>query len=453
MSGKMLHGLAVIAVAVSQWSSAAPVDCEDAENVAAVFVQLQVARLSASGLAPVGPDEVGEVVPISDPVTGETLAYVVNLQPEGFVVTSADTQIQPVIAHSVRGSFPLEDDANNVFLQLVRTDLKLRMEAEPFRPASVKESNEMEWADYAAGTAAATAEAATQYPPDRDGWLTTAWQQASFYNDYCPIDPITGVQSLAGCVPVAMAQVINYWRYPRAIIFTSDDDYISSVNPSTDADDIPITATDASLVNIHYNSLSNDGIARLMFACGVLLHTEYSSASSNAHTVNVAEVLSSRLGYASSPPIDGFISIILLMMLKTNMQNGQPAILAIQNGSGHTIVCDGYRDDDTYHLNFGWGTSSPDPISEAWYALPTDLPAGYNAINYGILDILPPEVLPGDVTMDCRVDILDLVFVRNKQRQDVYSGDNWRADLNGDSKIDILDLIFVRNHLNTSCDN
>ena len=28
---------------------------------------------------------------------------------------------------------------------------------------------------------------------------------------------------------------------------------------------------------------------------------------------------------------------------------------------------------------------------------------------------------------------------------------SWMADVNGDGKIDILDLIFVRNHLNTNC--
>jgi len=451
MSGKILHGLAVIAVAVSQWSSAAPVDHEDAEKVAASFVRTQVAPLSTAACAPAKLHTAGEATPITDPVTDETLAYVVNLQPEGFVVTSADTAIRPVIAHSLRGSFPADDDVNNVLLQMIRTDLKLRMQAAPFTLASVKESNEAQWADYATGGAAATTEAVTQYPPDRDGWLTTAWEQGSFYNDYCPIDPITGLQSLAGCVPVAMAQIVNYWQYPRSITFSSDDDYISSIDPNDDADDIPITAADANFVNIHYGNLSNDDIARLIFACGVLLHTQYSSASSNAHTVNMSQVLLGRLSYTCSPPIDGFIPFILLIKLRANMQNGQPAILAIQNGNGHTIVCDGYRDDETYHLNFGWGPSYPDAISQAWYALPADLPAGFSAINYGIVDILPPEQLPGDTNLDCKVDILDLVFVRNRLRLDVFSADNWRADFNGDSKIDVLDLIFVRNHLNTAC--
>ena len=59
--------------------------------------------------------------------------------------------------------------------------------------------------------------------------------------------------------------------------------------------------------------------------------------------------------------------------------------------------------------------------------------------------------IPGDVNFDCRVNILDLIFVRNRLNQDVATGDNWQADINGDTRINILDLIAVRNKLNTTC--
>ncbi|HUW33634.1 MAG TPA: dockerin type I repeat-containing protein [Planctomycetota bacterium] len=64
-----------------------------------------------------------------------------------------------------------------------------------------------------------------------------------------------------------------------------------------------------------------------------------------------------------------------------------------------------------------------------------------------------PQAWPveGDANMDCRVNILDLIFIRNKLNQDVGTDDNWKADVNGDTRINILDLIFVRNKLNTSC--
>jgi len=57
----------------------------------------------------------------------------------------------------------------------------------------------------------------------------------------------------------------------------------------------------------------------------------------------------------------------------------------------------------------------------------------------------------GDANLDCRVNILDLIFVRNRLNQDPTSADNWQADVNTDGHINVLDLIFVRNRLNTIC--
>jgi len=59
--------------------------------------------------------------------------------------------------------------------------------------------------------------------------------------------------------------------------------------------------------------------------------------------------------------------------------------------------------------------------------------------------------IPGDANMDCQVNILDLIFIRNKLNQDPNSGSNWQANVNGDAAINILDLIYVRNKLNTHC--
>jgi len=59
--------------------------------------------------------------------------------------------------------------------------------------------------------------------------------------------------------------------------------------------------------------------------------------------------------------------------------------------------------------------------------------------------------IPGDANMDCRVNILDLIFIRNRLNQDVESGENWWADVNQDGRINILDLVYVRNFLSTSC--
>jgi len=64
-----------------------------------------------------------------------------------------------------------------------------------------------------------------------------------------------------------------------------------------------------------------------------------------------------------------------------------------------------------------------------------------------------PQLWPieGDANGDCRVNILDLIFIRNRLNQDPATGDNWQADVNMDTRINILDLIYVRNRLNNAC--
>ena len=57
----------------------------------------------------------------------------------------------------------------------------------------------------------------------------------------------------------------------------------------------------------------------------------------------------------------------------------------------------------------------------------------------------------GDVNGDCSVNILDLIFIRNRLNQPVTSGDNILADVTKDNRINILDLILVRGQLGAAC--
>ena len=58
----------------------------------------------------------------------------------------------------------------------------------------------------------------------------------------------------------------------------------------------------------------------------------------------------------------------------------------------------------------------------------------------------------GDANLDCRVNILDLIFVRNRLNEDPQTDINWQADVVQDGSINILDMIYVRNRLNMTCE-
>jgi len=82
-------------------------------------------------------------------------------------------------------------------------------------------------------------------------------------------------------------------------------------------------------------------------------------------------------------------------------------------------------------------------------------PAYHNGGIYSVgadgLHAFRTWMLEGDVTFDCKVNILDMIFVRNKLNTDPASGDNWKAEVTGDGKINVLDMILIRNRLNTNC--
>jgi len=45
-----------------------------------------------------------------------------------------------------------------------------------------------------------------------------------------------------------------------------------------------------------------------------------------------------------------------------------------------------------------------------------------------------------------------LIYARNRLGADVESGDNSKADMNSDGRVNILDLIYIRNRLGNRCE-
>ena len=384
----------------SSGAFAEPVSMQMAEDVARTHLRAnnereRLAALTAQKAFDKRSISTPDIIELKDEQTGEILAYVLGLTPKGFIVVSPDTDITPVIAYSFKGNFPLEDFQDNVLLHMVTWDMENRLEAIPILPDELKEKNNDLWEKYlsAENSFLDTQVRATTY----GSYLTTYWHQGSPYNRDCPTDPDTGKTSDVGCVATAMAQIVNYHKYPPSVTFTSGQTY------TTETKGILITKTEANIPSIVYldKYLSSADIpAKLSFACGVSVDMDYSSDGSSAFTSYVATVLKSKFGYTSATYIA--VSNSFLSILQNNLKNALPAQLSIktgptpQNTFGHSIVCDGYLSSSPgyYHLNYGWGKSNPID-SLWWYALPVWMvttPNGEwgNILKGGVLNIKPP---------------------------------------------------------------
>ena len=323
-------------------------------------------------------------------VDGKLLAYILDLIPEGFIVLSTDTDIRPIIAYSPNGNFPMEDNADNTLLFLLKRDMKNRLSAIPVMSDKSKKQNNALWQDYLNQDKPFMDQiiSAQQWGP----YLVTTWGQGEPYNTYCPLDPANSERCVVGCSNTAIAQILNYWKYPSSASFDQNDKYTSKtikIDDDYQIYDFPsFTVLNQKLTNIKYNG-NQDEVSALSFACGISTKTQYGSGGSSTNTSYLIGAFKNKFKYASADmkykKDSNFYNV-----LELNAKNFQPVLLGLfeeSSGnyiSGHAVVADGFRDTGEYHLNFGWYG-----YTDGWYFLPSGLPEGYNTVDFSVMNIKP----------------------------------------------------------------
>jgi len=241
-----------------------------------------------------------------------------------------------------------------------------------------------------------------QWPATGDGWLKTNWTQNSPYNNYCPMDPVTGVRSYAGCPATAMAQIINFHATTNNIHFDNSDDYyhnyagrqywIDDDFEYADFPSFPLLNDYLDTLNAHYlanETLTNDDKAAMTFACGVAARQVFTSQGSGTFGVDQAYDAYLRFGCNKVDLLDSN-DAGLFDRLSQNIKDTLPSHLAIVNEewtTGHNVVVDGYNTDEYYHLNFGWGGSY-----NGWYLLPEEIPYELTVIEGVVVDIMKKDL-------------------------------------------------------------
>jgi len=315
------------------------------------------------------------------------IGYVVDLIPHGFIVFSSDNLIEPIIAYSFDDSFPYETSELNIFLNMVTADLenrKLFYTTAESLASDISQLNQSKWNAY------------SYYDVNRDIYgplLMTSWEQRGHFDDYCPIDPSVQDRSLAGCVAIAIAQILNYWKFPTSIYmdeYTDDYSYINEniiINIPEDAGQysFPTFAeVNNQLSNISYNENETEE-GYLCFAVGVKQEMTYGYNGSGAYP---SSTIYREIGYGSASRSPW--SLEVKDKIIENIIFGMPAQLSIRSTdnplSGHAIVVDGYNEGDgTFHVNMGWGGQG-----NAWYSFP-NITNSYNIINAAVHDINPEQ--------------------------------------------------------------
>ena len=246
------------------------------------------------------------------------------------------------------------------------------------------------------------------------GWaqtplLSTQWNQEYPYNILFPADPLENyARCYTGCPATAMGQILNHLRTTQNTRFDDSDDYYANyasrqfhIDDDWDTYQFPsfpqlnelLDSADAAFQR--GEELSDSLVSALIFASGMACKQVYTASpnyGSGTFSVDQAFAAYQRFGFADCQLFREPDSTMYAILI-SNLQNGYPAHLAVENNagtSGHNVVVDGYRESDgKFHINFGWGG-----YKDNWYKLPD--PNGY---SYGwtkieglIVDIIPTTV-------------------------------------------------------------
>lgn len=231
--------------------------------------------------------------------------------------------------------------------------------------------------------------------------IKTSWGQQRTNNDndslgydfYTPSDDECD-HCPAGCVAVAMGQVMNYWKWP---VLTTDNWQFDWCNMSEQ-------------LNTQFQNFEAEriAIARLLERCGYRAKMNYGCSGSESNVYR-AKIAMDKFGYNEESDHQWRIlnRRTWIRHLRDNLDRGWPVIYGacgnpdisiniddlldpdiIVNIPAHAFVCDGYSNDGKFHFNWGWYNTNIDD----YYTIDSLCPGNhdYNLFNSALFDLRPP---------------------------------------------------------------
>lgn len=326
--------------------------------------------------------------------SGGELCFILHLAPEGFVILSADDEINPVIAFSSTGFVSPSQD--NPLKHLLKKDLRNRKEIVQRRldRPSKRERKTRRWKRLMEAQeqgedvplALGGSKAVFSLSEVRvDPFVPAQWGQTNAAGGWC-YNYYTPNHYPSGCVATSMALLMHYHRWPAAGIggtYLGGDGY-GGPYPWDQMPEIPAAGL---------TTAQREYIGRLCRDAGLSVNMRYSPGISLADLYYTDKVLISTFHYSNSIYTENIASSgndNLWVMINSNMDAQLPVFLAISRPEGaHAILVDGYGYNEGYlyhHLNMGW-----DGLDNAWYQLP-DIDTSLR--DYDTLDLCMYNIYP-----------------------------------------------------------
>jgi hypothetical protein len=323
--------------------------------------------------------KIKDVIPISD---NDVIAYYIfNFEPKGHIVVSNDKAFEPILGYGLNST--IDFDSIPPGLKYLLNNFKKEISYTRQQGIVTSRETAEKWDYYLNFDEIITLKSYSS----GTYLLQTKWGQGLGYNRFCPLDPNTSNRTIVGCGGVALGQILYYWQ---CRVFPDNS---ISYTPTGFPGPISLTFSGQ---NYNWSGMSktspDDYNALLLYHSAVSICSNFTDSSTSSYTNYARTALVSYFGfnanntqYKNNFPNDTWIN-----MLKTEINAERPVFYAGYNNSenyGHAWVIDGYKNDNTFHCNWGW---YGDYIND-WYLL-SALNAGSYSFNDGqsaILNIFP----------------------------------------------------------------
>ncbi|MBQ6063644.1 MAG: BspA family leucine-rich repeat surface protein [Prevotella sp.] len=306
--------------------------------------------------------------------------YAFNIgEGNGFVIVSGDDVAVPILGYCDKGSF----DAGNI-----PTNIKALLD---------DYAAQIGWAQSNQAGTSGLRMAPKKSRTNIDYMLASTWNQNAPFNDQCIFN---GTRCLTGCMATVLAQMTYFWAtkgkdgktFPcgsKALdayttakngYYVSALDALDSFDWADMTDDTPTTTA------------SKAAVSQLFRYCGQAIQADYDADGTSGSLGKCVHALKYNFGYnigMSMVKEEDYTASEWDEMVYGQLTDGKPVIISGSGNGSHAFICDGYdANDDTYHINWGWGG-----FCDGWYAMTALNPSyyDYNQNKYAVINIQPFE--------------------------------------------------------------
>ncbi len=388
--------------------------------------------------------------------------YVFNIQGGGWIIIAGDDRAKQVLAYNTEGSLDMNNLPENTKAYLGRYKRQIEAlksfkgETQPIKAAQRR----------------------TPIGP----LMKSNWAQGNPFNRHCPqyydSESYTVDYSSVGCAGLAMAQILNYWEYPKDM--PSLPGYRNSYQ-NVQEPTLPARTIDYDVIVDQYTMFNESGSLtwvpgitdeqkdEVAWLCYYAAHSCEMNFSPSGSGSNVRKQTNGfmKLGYSENAKLLGieawpsretwnttdYTDEEWVELMTAQIEAYHPIPYSMEDiGDGHAFVVDGIDADGLFHVNWGWYGRG-----DGWFqygAFNVTVQGQYMEFNdalFMIIDLYPyegyvspnapgdePEVKAGDVDGDGKLSIEDVTALIDI----LLSGSTApaAADVDNDGNVSIEDV-------------